>query len=544
MFERYTEKARRSLFFARYEASSLGAKEVETEHLLLGILREDKTIANCLLAFNLSGQVVREKIAGNSSALKAQISTNIDVPLSITLKRALAYGAEESERLGQRTIDTECLLLGLSREHSCLASRILSEAGVSATQLRALANPVPAAHGAGHGIPPKDIPAADSEGFRDITQLASAGNLTPLIGRDAELRRAAQILSRRTRNSVAIIGDPGVGKTALVEGLAQYFSSGQTGQFADYRILQTEAVSLFPVKPGARAPKLVDEILRDLADRGQTFLCIEGLFDLALARFDWGVTEAWHVLSPFVATGRLPCIVTGAPAGLEATLAKAPELARCFEVILLAAPQPDQAVKILEGLRSKYEEFHGVVFAPGAIEMAVHASGRFLPQRSLPDRALDLLDEAAAHVRVRRAARPPEVIALQKEIQQHVHNFEAALDRGDLTECRVVSNLEHAAREKLRVLLKLHSDAPAPSVTGEDVEQVAADRTGVPVSAIRALLAKKGPADLDEILARLADRVSVDRNPWLPLLAAYIARASDAEIDALIDAIRAARSHQ
>jgi len=204
-------------------------------------------------------------------------------------------------------------------------------------------------------------------------------------------------------------------------------------------------------------------------------------------------------------------------------------------------PQPDEAVKILEALKPKYEQFHGVSFAPGAIEMAVYASGRFLPHRSLPDRALDLLDEAAAHARVRREREPAEVIALRKEIRRHVRNLEDAVSRQDVADARSYSEMERSAREKLQIVLEQHRDAGTPSVTREHVEQVAADRVGAPVSTIRAILAKKGPAGLHEILARLADRISVEQNPWLPLLAAYIARASDADTDALVEAIRAAR---
>lgn len=532
MFERYTEKARRCIFFARYEAANLAAPEIETEHLLLGILREDKFIAGSLLAFKLTTDAVRDKIAQQRQGPKPRILTSVDVPFSHALKRALAYSAEESERLGLKKIGPECLLLGLARDRSCFASRILSDAGITAAELRHLTGSPSAEH----------APAQDSEGFRDLTQLAAAAKLTPLIGRDAELLRAVRILSRRTRNSVAIIGDPGVGKTALIEGLAQYLATGQLEQFAEYRILLADAESLFPVKPGPRGQKLVDDILWDLAARGQTLLAIEGLFDLALARADWGVTEAWGALSPHIASGRLQCIATGAPASLEATLAKAPDLARGFEVIPLAAPEPDQAVKILEALIPKYEEFHRVIFAPGTIEMAVHASGRFLPQRSLPDRALDLLDEAAAHARVRTALEPPEVVAARKEVRRLARDFEYTLTHEKIEEARALSDLERAARDKLKLLLEQRQNPAVPSVTSEDIEQVAADRVGAPLSAIRAILAKKGPADLDEILARLAARLSVERNPWLPLFAAYLARASGPEIDALIEAIRAARS--
>jgi len=227
VFERYTEEARRSIFFARYAASLLGATEIETEHLLLGILKADRRIAQYLLPFHLTAETIRDKIAKHHPAPKAQISTSVNLPFSTPLKRTLAYGAEESERFGHPGIGPEFLLLGLVREESFLAARILSDAGITDAKLRELAGDETK-----KAAPPKQQPAQDSEGFRDLTQLAIDGNLTPLIGRDLELRCAARTLSRRTRNSVALIGDPGVGKTALIEGLTQYFSSGAVRQFA------------------------------------------------------------------------------------------------------------------------------------------------------------------------------------------------------------------------------------------------------------------------------------------------------------------------
>jgi ATP-dependent Clp protease ATP-binding subunit ClpA len=223
-----------------------------------------------------------------------------------------------------------------------------------------------------------------------------------------------------------------------------------------------------------------------------------------------------------------------------------PDELRKFTARLLpppAAPSPEEAVKILEGIKSGWEQFHGVTFAPGAIEMAIYASGRFLAHRALPDRALDLLDEAAARVRLVHRAEPSEIAELRKQIRRHARAMESADARLDPTVAREHFEAEGAARTRLRALLEQQRQASAipPFVTPEDVEQVAAEGVGVPVSAIRAALAKKGPADLDEILARLKERIPIERNPWLPLLAAYIARGSDAEIDALLDAIRDAR---
>ncbi|HWD98619.1 MAG TPA: Clp protease N-terminal domain-containing protein [Bryobacteraceae bacterium] len=554
MFERYTTDARRSIFFARYEASNFGTREIDTEHLLLGILRADPNLAQSLAPFRLTRETIEKKIAAHRPPSREQVSTSVDLPVSAESKRAMTRGAEEADRMGQPNIGVESLLLGLAGEQSCFAAQILRDAGLTPDELRKittqlLAQPRRAATPSAEvsrpvessWAPPQNPPLADN--LRDLGQMAADGELISLVGRETELRRAAQILSRRTRNNLAVIGESGVGKTALLEGLAGHICSGQLEEFAEHRIWQTEAAWLFPVKPATRSQKPADEILLDLATHGRSLLAIEGLFDLALARLDWGVTEAWHALGPHLAAGRLQIIATGTPAGLEATLAKAPDMARHFEVVLLAPPRPEEAVKILEGVKSTWEQFHQVTFAPGAIEMAVYASGRFLPHRSLPDRALDLLDEAAARVRLAHQAEPSEIAGLRKQIRSHARAMETAGARLDPTAEREHFEAEGAARGKLRALLEQRRQAGAapPSVTPEDVEQVAADRVGAPVSAIRAILAKKGPADLDETVARLAEGISIELNPWLPLLAAYIARGSDAEIDALLDAIRAAR---
>jgi ATP-dependent Clp protease ATP-binding subunit ClpC len=540
MFERYTTDARRCIFFARYEASSFGVREIDTEHLLLGILKAGPHLGRslALAPFRLTRETIEKKIAAHRPPPREQISTSLDLPVSAESKRALALGAEEANRRGEGNIGLESLLLGLAREESCLAAQILREAGLTPDELRkftARLLPPPAApHSASQGANPsaesrpvgfsfvraQNPPPADN--LRDLGQRAASGEVTPLVGRETELRRATRILSRRTRNNLALIGEPGTGKTALLEGLAGHICSGQLEEFAEHRILQTDAAWLFPVKPGERSQKPANEVLLDLATQGRNLLAIEGLFDLALARLDWGVTEAWHALAPHLAAGRLQIIATGTPAGLAATLAKAPDMARQFEVVLLAAPSPEEAVKILEGIKSGWEQFHGVTFAPGAIEMAIYASGRFLAHRALPDRALDLLDEAAARVRLAHRAEPSEIAELRKQIRRHARAMESADARLDPTVAREHFEAEGAARTRLRALLEQQRQAGAipPFVTPEDVEQVAAEGVGVPVSAIRAALAKKGPADLDEILARLKERIPIERNPWLPLLAA------------------------
>jgi ATP-dependent Clp protease ATP-binding subunit ClpC len=444
VFERYSEKARRIIFFGRYEASQFGSVAVQPEHILLGILRLDNSLAQRLSA-DRRDQAIRARIE-QSQPTRERVATSVDLPLSRESKRALAYGAEEAERLGSPTIEVVHLLIGVAREEDTLASQILREAGITAAQLR---------EEAAGSVVQRATPPLISGTFRDLTQAAEKGELGPLIGRETELARITQILSRWTKNSVALIGEPGAGKTAILEGLAQRFSDGTLARFSGLRVLLADAHT-----PPAERPTPLP---------GEHLLCIEGLFDSAATHSDWPVSR---------------CIATGTPAGFRAALENAPWVARHFEVVAVNPPDPASAVDILRGLQSRYEQFHGVSFGEGTIEMAVYASGRFLAHRALPDRALDLLDEAGALVRLREGK----------------------------------------------------------TVTPEHVQQVVADRVGVPFSAVIAILQQKGPRELDSLIKELAARISLDANPWVALLASYLVRSSPEEIEALVEAIRASQA--
>ncbi|HEY2001800.1 MAG TPA: Clp protease N-terminal domain-containing protein, partial [Acidobacteriaceae bacterium] len=235
MFERYTEKARRVIFFARYEASQFGSPYIETEHLLLGLLREDKALTNKFLRSHASVESIRKQIEGHTT-IREKVSTSVDLPLSNECKRVLAYAAEEAERLSHKHIGTEHLLLGLLREEKCFAAEILHERG-----LRLVAIREELARATQEKAPAQRQNRESSllaEFSRDLTQAATDNQLDPLVGRDSELERVVQILCRRTKNNPVLIGEPGVGKTAIVEGLAQRIADGDVPSFlADKRVL-------------------------------------------------------------------------------------------------------------------------------------------------------------------------------------------------------------------------------------------------------------------------------------------------------------------
>jgi len=380
MFETFTVTARRSVFFARYQASLSASTQIDSDHLLLGILQADPPLASRLIGPPEKIESIRAQIAKLRPVQEKTVPTSMDLPLTPEARRILEYAAEEAERIHHNHIGPEHLLLGMSRLESCGAAKILREAGITAAGLKreAIRSDVSAAA-------PGERPAAPpGEGLRDLTQLATDGALDPLIGREREMERILQILSRRTRKNPALIGETGVGRTAIVEGLAQRIADGDVPLgLAERRVLSIDASYLTVPRRRARSPEIPPHAI----------LCVEGLFDLAAA--------ATHFVEPRLAHGELQCIATGTPAGLERTLEQAGTLARHFDVVEVPTTTEPEAIRILTGLKERYEKFHRVTISDAAIEAAVFLSRRFLARRQLPDRAIDLMDEAGARARLR-----------------------------------------------------------------------------------------------------------------------------------------------
>ena len=398
----------------------------------------------------------------------------------------LAYGAEEAERLNHKHIGTEHLLLGLLREEKCFAADILHERGLRLSQVREeIARSSSEKMSSNR---PKESSLL-SEFSRDLTQAAMDGLLDPLIGRDYELERVVQILCRRTKNNPVLIGEPGVGKTAIVEGLAQRISDGEVPSFlADKRIL---ALDLSLIVAGTKYRGQFEErlktIMKELMENQNAIIFIDELHTLVGAGSAEGSLDAANILKPALSRGEIQCIGATTPAEYRKSIEKDRSLERRFQAVKVPPPNEDDAIKILFGIKERYEKFHAVAYTDESITNAVYTSSRFIPDRFLPDKAIDLIDEAGARVKLRQTTLPGEVADIQKRIKFIVHRMENAIANHEFEKARFYSDEERKERENLRQLREKYNldDTSTGVVTKDDIEDVVARWTGVPMTAIR-----------------------------------------------------------
>src|SRR5438552_3157281 len=485
MFERYTERARRVIFFARYEASQFGSTTIETEHLLLGLIREDKNLTNRFLRNHSSIESIRKEIEGRAT-IREKVSTSIDLPLSNECKRILAYAAEEAERLNHRHIGTEHLLLGILREEKCVAAEILHERGLRLNAIREeLARSVVDRQTL---IKPKETPLL-SEFSRDLTQAAMDGVLDPLVGRDQEIDRVIQILCRRTKNNPVLIGDPGVGKTAIVEGLAQRIVDGEVPSFlADKRILVLDlSLIVAGTKYRGQFEERLKTIMKELVDNPNTVVFIDELHTLVGAGSAEGSLDAANILKPALSRGAVQCIGATTPGEYRKSVEKDRSLERRFQSVKVPAPDEEQAVQVIQGVRERYEKFHAVSYTDEALRYSVYLSNRYIPDRFLPDKAIDLIDEAGARVKLRQATVPEEVGEVQKRVKFITHRMETAIANHEFEKARFYSEEERKEKENLRGLRERFKldDASTGIVTREDIEEVVSRWTGIGVTSIK-----------------------------------------------------------
>src|SRR5689334_16327014 len=485
MFERYTEKARRVIFFARYEASQFGSPYIETEHLLLGLLREDKALTNRFLRSHASVESIRKQIEGHTT-IREKVSTSVDLPLSNECKRVLAYAAEEAERLSHRHIVTEHLLLGLSREEKCFAAEILHERGLRLSTIR---------EELARTTQEKAQPQRQRESSllaefsRDLTQAAMDSQLDPLVGREGEVDRVIQILCRRTKNNPVLIGEPGVGKTAIVEGLAQRISDADVPPFlADKRILSLDlSLIVAGTKYRGQFEERLTTIMKELMENQSSSVFIDALHTLVGAGSAEGSLDAANILKPALSRGEIQCIGATTPGEYRKSVEKDRSLERRFQAVKVPPPNEEEAVKIIQGIKERYEKFHAVTYADDAISGAVYNSNRYIPDRFLPDKAIDLIDEAGARVKLRQTSVPEEISDIQKRIKFIVHRMENAIAQHEFEKARFYSDEERKERENLRDLREKYNldDSAGAVVTKEDIEEVVSRWTGVPVTAIK-----------------------------------------------------------
>ena len=496
MFERYTEKARRVIFFARYEASQFGAHAIEPEHLLLGLMREDKTLTGRFFPrAQLSIESIRKEIEGRT-LLREKISTSVELPLAPETKRVLAFAHEESDRLQHRHIGTEHLLLGLLREERSMAAEILYERGLRLNSVRD-----EIARQSGHearGSQKKDTPHL-IEFSRELTDDAANDKLDPLIGREAEIERLVQILCRRTKNNPVLIGEPGVGKTAIVEGLAQRIVSGDVPSFLEHKRILSLDLSLIVAgtKYRGQFEERLKQIMRELIDNPQYIVFIDELHTLVGAGSAEGSLDAANILKPALSRGEIQCIGATTPAEFRKSIEKDRSLERRFQAVKVPPPSEAEAVQILHGVRERYETFHQVHYTDDALEAAVYQSHRYIPDRFLPDKAIDVIDEAGARVKLR-----------------------VRRDQGNLDDLDAQFN-DWSRSSYDRASVSDTDDAiVAGQVTRDDIEEVIARWTGIPVTSLKEEEQRK----LLRIETELHARV-VSQRPAISALARAIRRS-------------------
>ncbi|MGC4053505.1 MAG: ATP-dependent Clp protease ATP-binding subunit [Paludibaculum sp.] len=442
-------------------------------------------MANRFLRSQANIESIRKQIEAQTT-VREKVSTSVDLPLSTECKHVLAYAAEEAERLGHKHIGTEHLLLGLLREEKCFAAEILHERGLRLNQVRdeiarASSEKTTASR-------PKESSLL-SEFSRDLTQSAADSALDPLIGRDYELERVIQILCRRTKNNPVLIGEPGVGKTAIVEGLAQKIAEGDVPSFlADKRIL---ALDLSLIVAGTKYRGQFEErlktIMKELMENQNAIIFIDELHTLVGAGSAEGSLDAANILKPALSRGEIQCIGATTPAEYRKSIEKDRSLERRFQAVKVPPPSEADACRILFGIKERYEKFHAVAYTDDAIETSVFASSRFIPDRFLPDKAIDLIDEAGARVKLRQTTLPPDISDIQKRVKFIVHRMETAIANHEFEKARFYSDEERKERENLRLLREKYNldDTSTGVVTKDDIEEVVAKWTGVPMTAIK-----------------------------------------------------------
>jgi len=486
MFERFTERARRVIILAQEEAKRLNHSAVGTEHILLGIIREGEGVASKVLeSLNINPERVRAEI--ESAIGRGERTPYEEVAFTPRAKKVLELALDEARRLGHNYIGTEHLLLGLIREGEGVAARVLEAMGADLERVRSQVVYLLGEEGtASYTKQASKTPTLDEFG-RDLTKLARENKLDPVIGREREIERVIQVLSRRTKNNPALIGEPGVGKTAITEGLAQRIVRGDVPEvLRSKRVVQLDLAALvagtkYRGEFEERMKKVMEEIRKA---QGEVILFVDELHTLVGAGAAEGAIDASNILKPSLARGELQCIGATTLDEYRKYVERDAALERRFAPILVSEPTVEQTVEILRGLRDRYEAHHGVKIGDDALVAAATLADKYISDRFLPDKAIDLMDEAASKIRLQASFLPQEVRQALEKAERARREKEDAIKGQDFEKAASLRDKEKVLRQKLEELessWKTDKGRDITTVTADDIADIVSSWTGIPV---------------------------------------------------------------
>ena len=499
MFERFTDRARRVVVLAQDEARGLKHNYIGTEHLLLGLISEGEGVAaKALETMGIKGEAVRASVIEIIGEGEKPVEGHI--PFTPRAKRVFELSLREALQLGHNYIGTEHLLLGLLKEGEGVAAQVLTKQGADLAQVRQTVIQMLSGYqrgddegresvGAGvggSGGPERSNSAILEQFGRNLTQAARENKLDPVIGRRVEMERVMQVLSRRTKNNPVLIGEPGVGKTAVVEGLAQAIVHGDVPEtIKDKQIYSLDIGSLVA---GSRYrgdfEERLKKVLKEIRTRGDIILFIDEIHTLVGAGAAEGSIDAAQLLKPMLARGELQTIGATTNDEYRKYIEKDAALERRFQPVKVEEPSVDETVEILKGLRDRYEAHHRVIITDDAIKSAAELADRYISDRFLPDKAIDLVDEAGARLRIRRMTAPPELRELDEKIAEVRRNKEAAIDDQDFEKAASLRDEESKLSEERKAKEEAWKGGESDEIAevgDQEIAEVLAMSTGIPV---------------------------------------------------------------